>query len=289
MKDYGYAIRTLRKKNQMTQQALADNLNISGQAVSKWENNLAQPDLDTVLKMTEIFGITLNEFTALCSSAGADIDGEQTADEAQSAENVGAGAPRLFGVCFDCGSSIYNEEEIGEKKPKLICKACKQARIDAENAVIAEKERKRMEKKQEVVSDFRRALIIPGIVIGIILALLAVLLISSVGFKEALSSCLVLALIALITYTMVVQIMWDGVVSDIFYWAKDKSFSMPGLIFTLDLDGLIWFIVVKIGLTILSLLLSLIVAVIGTAFCLVISPFIFPFALIANIKEIKEA
>ena len=40
---------------------LAEALEVSRQSISKWENNMATPDLDKVIKMGAIFGITLDE------------------------------------------------------------------------------------------------------------------------------------------------------------------------------------------------------------------------------------
>ena len=70
MSDFGKAIQTLRKRKNLTQAELAASLNVSGQAVSKWENNLSQPDLDTVQKMMEIFEVSWEEFSALCNNGG---------------------------------------------------------------------------------------------------------------------------------------------------------------------------------------------------------------------------
>ena len=44
----GIKIRELRKKRGMTQEQLAEHLNISAQAVSKWENQTAYPDINPV-------------------------------------------------------------------------------------------------------------------------------------------------------------------------------------------------------------------------------------------------
>ena len=41
----GSKIRELRKKKGVTQEQLANSLHISFQAVSKWENNIAMPDI----------------------------------------------------------------------------------------------------------------------------------------------------------------------------------------------------------------------------------------------------
>lgn len=51
----------LRKQHDMSQEILADKLGISRQAVSKWERAEAAPDLDNLLALSEIYGITLDE------------------------------------------------------------------------------------------------------------------------------------------------------------------------------------------------------------------------------------
>jgi|GEM_PF-6700429 len=61
-KDYGNVISKLRKQHKLTQQELGKRLNVSYQAVSKWENNQSQPDLQTLELLVEVFGISLNQF-----------------------------------------------------------------------------------------------------------------------------------------------------------------------------------------------------------------------------------
>ena len=51
----------LRKAQNMTQQELADRLNVSRQAVSRWEMGSAVPELEHLKNMAGIFGITLDE------------------------------------------------------------------------------------------------------------------------------------------------------------------------------------------------------------------------------------
>lgn len=57
----GENIYQFRTCQNMSQGDLADALGVSRQSVSKWENNQAVPDLDKVLKMSEIFGVTMDE------------------------------------------------------------------------------------------------------------------------------------------------------------------------------------------------------------------------------------
>lgn len=49
---------TLRKQNGWSQEELAEHLEISRQAVSKWELGASIPDIDKIVKMSELFGVT---------------------------------------------------------------------------------------------------------------------------------------------------------------------------------------------------------------------------------------
>lgn len=54
----GERIKQLRKENDVTQEKLADYLNISYQAISKWENNTACPDISLIVPLANFFGVT---------------------------------------------------------------------------------------------------------------------------------------------------------------------------------------------------------------------------------------
>lgn len=60
----GENIYRLRSSRKLSQDALAEALEVSRQSVSKWENNMAVPDLDKLIKMRDLFGITLDELVA---------------------------------------------------------------------------------------------------------------------------------------------------------------------------------------------------------------------------------
>lgn len=57
----GEKLRQLRRKKGLSQEAVAKELGISRQAVSKWETDLAQPDLDNLKKICEILDISADE------------------------------------------------------------------------------------------------------------------------------------------------------------------------------------------------------------------------------------
>ena len=58
----GENIVRLRTQKNWSQGDLADALDISRQSVSKWENDASIPELDKLLKLSELFGVTLDEF-----------------------------------------------------------------------------------------------------------------------------------------------------------------------------------------------------------------------------------
>lgn len=54
----GQKIAGLRKKSSLSQEALAEKMNVSRQAVSKWESNQSIPDIEKIVDLSELFGVT---------------------------------------------------------------------------------------------------------------------------------------------------------------------------------------------------------------------------------------
>ena len=57
----GETIYRLRTEKNLSQGDLAEMLDVSRQSISKWENNSAVPDLNKIVKLSEIFGVSLEE------------------------------------------------------------------------------------------------------------------------------------------------------------------------------------------------------------------------------------
>ena len=57
----GDRIYELRTKKKLSQGDLADILGVSRQSISKWETNCSTPDLDKLIRLSEIFGLSLDE------------------------------------------------------------------------------------------------------------------------------------------------------------------------------------------------------------------------------------
>ncbi len=61
METLGRRIANLRKEKQLTQDELAQLLDVSPQAVSKWENDQTCPDISLLPKLAKILGVTVDE------------------------------------------------------------------------------------------------------------------------------------------------------------------------------------------------------------------------------------
>ncbi len=62
-----------RKKMGLTQSELAQKLNVTRQTVSGWETGRTEPDIESMLRMTEIFSTDMNKLTGFCGETSSEI------------------------------------------------------------------------------------------------------------------------------------------------------------------------------------------------------------------------
>ena len=74
---YGNKIRELRTGMNLTQQQLADKMNVSAKTVSHWETGYTLPDMGMMMKLSEVFNVSLNDLV----SEKSDIPAQQVAEE----------------------------------------------------------------------------------------------------------------------------------------------------------------------------------------------------------------
>jgi len=67
--DIGKKIKTLRASKGLTQEKLARELNVTPQAVSRWENGTAQPDISLLPALSVCFGVRIDDFFELSDDA----------------------------------------------------------------------------------------------------------------------------------------------------------------------------------------------------------------------------
>ncbi len=68
----GQIIRRLRKERNLTQEELAEQLNITYQAVSRWENGTGMPDISQIVPLSNVFGVTTDVLFGKDGTAGDD-------------------------------------------------------------------------------------------------------------------------------------------------------------------------------------------------------------------------
>lgn len=96
----------LRKKNGWSQEELAEKLNVSRQSVSKWESGLSVPDLNKIIGMSSLFGVStdyllkddLEEIQPSETDASDDAEGRRSVSLAEAIrymENVASLSKRI--------------------------------------------------------------------------------------------------------------------------------------------------------------------------------------------------
>ncbi len=61
---FSYQLNMLRQKKSLSQELIAQKLYVSRQSVSKWERGDAEPDIDKLIALADIFGVDLNYLLA---------------------------------------------------------------------------------------------------------------------------------------------------------------------------------------------------------------------------------
>lgn len=61
MLNLGENLKRLRKERNLSQEQLAEMLNVSRQAISKWESNKTYPDIENLILLRNLFNVTLDD------------------------------------------------------------------------------------------------------------------------------------------------------------------------------------------------------------------------------------
>ena len=100
----GKRITAQRRKLGLTQDQLAEKLGVTAQAVSKWENDQSCPDITTLPKLADIFGITTDELLGVSS-----------AEPVHEAEVVSEDADEESGGIHICKNILKSTADTGKK------------------------------------------------------------------------------------------------------------------------------------------------------------------------------
>lgn len=279
---YGQKIIQLRKNAQVTQSQLGDYLNVSAQAVSKWERDCAEPDLNTVKKICEFFKISVGEFF---EDKPQNAPGEEKVADVLQSES----AEKTIGYCVDCGI-VVTQKNLGCQLPRVVCDRCQEKR----KAIYEEQKQEEIASVESELKGFeskKKKSIIWGSIFAafVLAAFLAGIILS--GTKDAGKIALWTGVAVFATYgayALVGELYFGGgIVLDILEFFIASPIKLPGIIFGLDMDGLIFFVVVKALFAILGFLFGLAMFVAGVLVGMIVSTIAFPISMSKANKEIK--
>ena len=281
----GMRLATYRKTNNLTQQQLGEQLNISAQAVSKWENDLAEPDIATLRKLATLYGVSINDLLgdgAVAEQAPSEPEAAEPTPEPKvvvEKEYVYKDPPApVLAVCEKCNRPIYKGNEIVRHT---------RARSSAVTITCTDCERKAKEAHARYMREkaaHRRKL---SFILGTLgFAVVAALMIVIGGVPMIVPGIVV----GLATFTLISCLLFsNNFIGEMIAGISGFSIRMPGLIFSLDLDGIIWLLTVKLALWILGFLLSIFCFLLAITLGLALSIFVYPFAIVKNVKNPEDS
>jgi uncharacterized protein YjbI with pentapeptide repeats len=111
----GNKIAEARKKSNLSQAELANKISISPQAVGKWERGESMPDITTLNRLAEIFGLDLNYFSDTFQSITNERQSDKTFTE-KPIEQLATEAKKRFDWNWDMSNSNWVDADFSGLK-----------------------------------------------------------------------------------------------------------------------------------------------------------------------------
>lgn len=276
----GEKISSLRKEQNLTQADLGNELGVTYQAVSKWERDESMPDFDMISKLAKLFGVSISHFENNDDNYGQDNETTAVvADEEEAEEKAAEPTSQVLGVCTVCGR-YTNSDNVWQETPKLICKSCHDNQVA--QAKRDEATRRALEQQQddEIASRFRKRSIIAAVIAGLIsIAIFITQLVNmttwQIEFEMGTGEYVAMSIAQLILmFTWIFQLFFDGVVRSVTL-AGLYVIKLPGIIFSADLNGLIFLVIMKILFFIITVVVFIGAIIVTSIVAMIISLFTF--------------
>ena len=289
----GQRLKKLRSEKGLTQKDLADQLHVSFQTVSKWENDENEPDISTLKELAKLYGCSVDSLLGdeeefieeavatpveqvtqtiivhengmhVCESCNKDIPAEELAIENVCVRSGGRGRSAEYRQAFyhkSCLKEIQKQREVAARRAKLAH-----------------------------ASKMKKLSFGWGIAGGVIAlgAALALFLIFGKGIVHPALAVLYSCLIGYGIFAAIYCIISGSYIGDVFVWCASLSIKFPGLIFSWDIEGFIWVIAMKVLFAILGFIVGIMALLFGIAMSALLGGVSFPFVLIHNIRTEYE-
>ena len=161
----------LRRAAGLSQEELAERLNVSRQAVSKWENGAAQPELSKLVELSRLYGVSVDELLSLEEAEKGDAKAASSvetstpapAQETLTAPKKARRQKLLLGAAAVClalavGLALYNnhrvkqlERQVGSLQSQIMSV---QSSLSSQIAGISSSVREAMEESATLTAQF---------------------------------------------------------------------------------------------------------------------------------------
>lgn len=306
----GEKIKQLRTEKAITQKALDDQMYVSFQTISKWENDENEPDVTALKQLASIFDCSLDYL--LGNSENKNNESTTSSDDISNASKEGDTT-----IIVNQAPQQPVQPQIIIQKAEHVCEYCKKSIPEEElvtqsvrvrsggrghRAVYREgyyhkdclaeynKEKAAHQKalRKSETSRARRLSWIWSSVAGILaLVISMVVMFVNPDVNELVSGnvgfiILYSFIIGYGIFSMIYCILAGSYIADVFLWCSKLSIKFPGLIFRFDLDGIVWVICMKILFWILGIIIGILAFIFAVVFSATLSCISFPFVVIAN-------
>ena len=289
----GSKIKEYRNKAGLTQKDMADQLHVTYQAISRWENGDAEPSFDMLKDICKILNCSTDDLFEINKEP---VE-EKKEEPPQVIERViikEAEQKPILAVCEHCNKPIYENsdlvrynESVGvrvgrtthyEDRQHILCNECNEIRIIHNKRI---EENRLAQIREQTFARRIHSFIWPAL-----LAIIFIIISISLYVKGDSSGGTGFLITGILGYTFLACMILDNnFITDLWLGVASWGFvRMPGIIFSFDFDGLVFLIAMKILFFILSGILAVLSAILATILALVLSIFVYPFALRKNIK-----
>lgn len=294
----GQKLKKLRMDKNLTQKDLADQLHVTFQTISKWENDENEPDIATLKELAKLYECSIDYLL----SEEEEHQVEEIKIEESPKEDVQEVTKTIIvhqnelHVCAKCGKDIPEDELASEDVTKkerygrsTRTVSVGQTYYHKSCLAIVKREREeaaRRAKAAKANSDMKKCFGW-GIAAGVIgLGGSLALFLFQPDLKALIHPGFAVLYSVLIGYALFADlycILSGSYIGEVFTTVAGWTIKFPGLIFSWDLGGFVWLIGMKILFAILGFLLTAALFLLAVSLSAFLAAVSFPFVLIHNI------
>ena len=298
----GQKLKKLRMDKNLTQKDLADQLHVTFQTISKWENDENEPDITTLKELAKLYECSIDYLLSEEEEQPVEeirIE-EPPKEDVQEATKTIIIHQKELHVCERCKKDIPEDELDIWVSPGRPAGRGRSATSGSTHyfhkscLVVEKKEREetaRRLKAAKANSDMKKCFgwgIAAGVIgLGVSLAIFLL----QPDLKAMVHPALAVLYSVLIGYALFADlycILSGSYIGDVFTTVAGWTIKFPGLIFSWDLGGFVWLIGMKILFAVLGLLLTAGLFLLAVSLSAALAAVSFPFVLIHNIHTDYE-